>query len=130
MVFVTHDMSVVAEVTDRVAVMYGGEIAEVGPTEDVFTRSSHPYTIGLKNAFPEIEEEPDLSQLIRIPGSPPDLSDPPTGCRFQDRCPFATEECDVSPALNGVGESHAARCHFVDRADELREEGERATTWM
>ncbi|WP_115864120.1 ABC transporter ATP-binding protein [Halorussus litoreus] len=126
-VLITHDISVVAEIADRVAVMYGGELVEVGPTSDVFHRSAHPYTMGLMNAFPSIEESAD--ELVSIPGSPPNLVDPPTGCRFTERCPFATEECYEEPPEETVGERHRSRCHYTAQAPEFRERSERAETW-
>ena len=91
MLIITHDISVVAETCDRVGVMYGGELVEVGPIEQVFVNPEHPYTLGLLNAFPTIEgEERDL---ITMTGSPPDLSDPPTGCSFYERCPYREPRC-------------------------------------
>lgn len=128
---VTHDMSVVAEVADTIAVMYGGRVMEFGPTTDVFERSAHPYTIGLKNAFPSLERGSDKSRLVSIPGSPPNLRNPPTGCRFKDRCPFATIDCDsVEPPTVDVGERHEAKCHYTDQAEEFRTKGESADLWL
>jgi oligopeptide/dipeptide ABC transporter ATP-binding protein len=127
MIIITHDISVVAEIADRVAVMYGGQVAEVGPTREVFKRSAHPYTMGLTNAFPSLSAGVD--ELVSIPGSPPDLVSPPDGCRFADRCPFATTECAADPPLTEVGDDHAARCHYTDRAERFRAESERAGTW-
>jgi oligopeptide/dipeptide ABC transporter ATP-binding protein len=95
MLIITHDISVVAETCDRVGVMYGGELVEVGPIEEVFVNPEHPYTLGLLNAFPTIEgEERDL---ITMTGSPPDLADPPTGCSFYDRCPYREPRCAEHP---------------------------------
>ena len=130
-VLVTHDMSVVAEVADKTAVMYGGRVMEVGTTSDVFTHSAHPYTIGLKNAFPKLSRDGDRSRLISIPGAPPDLRDPPTGCRFTARCPFATEECGAEePPTEELGDSQRAKCHYTERSGEFRRRGESAALWL
>ena len=91
MLIITHDISVVAETCDRVAVMYGGELVEVGPIEEVFVNPEHPYTMGLLNAFPTLEGEE--RELITMTGSPPDLQDPPTGCNFYERCPYREPQC-------------------------------------
>ncbi|QZP39766.1 ABC transporter ATP-binding protein [Halobaculum magnesiiphilum] len=129
-ILVTHDMSVVAEVADTIAVMYGGRVMEFGPTTEVFGESAHPYTIGLKNAFPSLERG-EKSRLVSIPGAPPNLRDPPSGCRFKSRCPFATAECDtVEPPTVEVGERHRAKCHYTDQAADFREEGKSAELWL
>ena len=128
---VTHDMSVVAEVADTIAVMYGGRVMEFGPTTDVFGESAHPYTIGLKNAFPSLERGSDQSRLVSIPGAPPNLRNPPTGCRFKARCPFSTEECDdVEPPTVEVGDRHQAKCHYTEQAPEFRAKGDSAELWL
>lgn len=130
-ILVTHDMSVVAEVADTIAVMYGGRVMEFGPTTEVFGESAHPYTIGLKNAFPSLERGDEKSRLVSIPGAPPNLRDPPTGCRFKSRCPFATAECDsVEPPTIEVDERHRAKCHYTDQASDFREEGKSAELWL
>ena len=87
MVLVTHDISVVAYLCDDVVVMYAGQVIESGPVREVLARPRHPYTMGLRNAFPDLMS--DALELVPIGGSPPDLSDPPPGCRFAPRCPFA-----------------------------------------
>lgn len=128
-VMVTHDMSVVAQSADDVIVMYGGRVMESGSMEDVFLRSSHPYTIGLRNAFPSLGRSRDM-ELVSIAGSPPDLSVPPDGCRFAARCPFATPECrEVTPEHVAVGEAQRVKCHYPDEADRFREEGTQASLW-
>lgn len=128
---VTHDMSVVAEVADNVAVMYGGRLMEFGTTSAVFNNSSHPYTIGLKNAFPSLEQGRDKSRLVSIPGSPPDLHSPPSGCRFRSRCPFATEECEtMEPPTVDVGDGQRSKCHYTDQAAEFRREGSSPNLWL
>jgi len=127
MLIITHDMSVVAEVTDRTGVMYGGHLVEIGETSDIFERTTHPYTIGLSNAFPSIDQ--DIEELVHIPGSLPDLRNPQPGCRFADRCPFRTQECEAEPPLLTVGGEHKAKCHYIDNADEFRKRGKRSETW-
>lgn len=127
-ILVTHDISVVAYVCDWVVVMYAGQVAEAGPVAEVLARPSHPYTMGLYNAFPELGgDERDLSP---IEGSPPDLLNPPKGCRFQARCPFAQARCSEPPGEVVVGPGHRALCHRADEAAELREIAKRTDTWM
>ena len=111
--FVTHDMSVVSHFSDRLAVMYAGQVVELGSTRDVFDRPRHPYSHGLLEAFPSLVGEP--RPLVGIPGNPPSLVTPPEGCRFAARCSHATDECrTVAPALEMV-DGHAVRCHLVSR---------------
>jgi len=90
-IFVTHDMSLVSHFSDRLMVMYAGQVAEFGATRQVFDSPLHPYSIGLLDAFPSIKGP--RVPLTGIPGSPPDLADPPGGCRFEPRCPKAMERC-------------------------------------
>ncbi len=97
-IFVTHDMSLISHFSDRLMVMYAGQVDEFGPTRTVFDRPLHPYTQGLLEAFPSIRG-PKVP-LKGIPGSPPDLARLPSGCRFHPRCPYAVEECtQVGPEL-------------------------------
>jgi peptide/nickel transport system ATP-binding protein len=115
-VFVTHDMSLVSHFSDRLLVMYAGQVVEAGPTRTVFDAPAHPYSRGLLEAFPSVRGP--RVPLTGIPGSPPDLADPPAGCRFRPRCPVAVDDCArVEPALYPVGAA-AARCllHAPDRA--------------
>ncbi|MEV6008889.1 ABC transporter ATP-binding protein [Streptomyces sp. NPDC051976] len=90
-VFVTHDMSLVSHFSDRLVVMYGGQIAETGPTRAVFDTPRHPYSAGLLDAFPSIRGS--RVRLTGIPGAPPDLASPPPGCRFAPRCPSSSDIC-------------------------------------
>jgi peptide/nickel transport system ATP-binding protein len=107
-VFVTHDMSQVSHYSDQLLVMYAGQVVEHGPTRTVFDAPAHPYSRGLLEAFPSIRGP--RVPLTGIPGSPPDLARPPTGCRFQPRCPVALPECaGTRPALYPVGPAHS-RC--------------------
>ncbi|WP_205961590.1 ABC transporter ATP-binding protein [Pararhodobacter oceanensis] len=119
LLFITHDISVVVQTCDRVAVMYGGKIMETGPVREVFGQPFHPYTMGLTNAFPTLEGA--QRELISIPGTPPDLLNPPTGCRFAERCPFATDLCRAEePAQHEVGPGRYAACHYPERVEEFR----------
>jgi peptide/nickel transport system ATP-binding protein len=111
--FVTHDMSVVSHYSDRLAVMYAGEIVELGPTREVFDRPEHPYSQGLMEAFPSLFGE--SKELTGIAGNPPSLVNPPQGCLFAPRCAYANDECrTVRPELISYGD-HAVRCHLVAR---------------
>jgi oligopeptide transport system ATP-binding protein len=110
-VLITHDLGVVAEVCERVVVMYAGQIVESGTADSIFNRPQHPYTIGLLNSVPQIGERVKET-LIPIPGLPPDLLQPPVGCRFRPRCRFRQEKCDESPPLAEVAPGQAARCWF------------------
>jgi oligopeptide/dipeptide ABC transporter ATP-binding protein len=94
-IFVTHDMSLVSHFSDRLMVMYAGQVAELGATRRVFDSPLHPYSSGLLDAFPSIRG-PKVD-LTGIPGSPPDLARPPSGCRFAPRCPIVEESCRQEP---------------------------------
>jgi peptide/nickel transport system ATP-binding protein len=115
-VFISHDLNVVQYVSDRVLVMYLGRIAEVGPIEAIFERPLHPYTRALLASRPSM----DPAQRIEEPpitGDPPNPVDPPSGCRFHTRCPFAEQVCTATdPTLgNWQGlQSHVAACHMHD----------------
>ena len=91
MIYITHDIGVVAEVTDRVGVMYAGRLVELGDTADVFRAPMHPYTAALMSSFPGISGQ--KAALETLPGEPPNLANPPAGCPFHPRCAYATEEC-------------------------------------
>lgn len=121
MIMITHDISVVAESCDRVGVMYGGQLVESGPVEKVFTDPEHPYTWGLLNAFPTIEGE--KKSLITMTGSPPNLSAPPTGCNFYDRCPYRKDICKHSdPDYTNHGNNHQAACFVTEEGREIKDE--------
>jgi peptide/nickel transport system ATP-binding protein len=106
--FVTHDMSLVSHFSDRLLVMYAGQVAELGATRDVFDSPLHPYSAGLMEAFPSIRGP--RVKLRGIPGAPPDLSRPPAGCRFAPRCPRVMDQCrETAPELYQVGGSQV-RC--------------------
>ena len=128
MILVTHDVSVVAYVCDRVVVMYAGRVVEQGATADVLERPRHPYTMGLTNAFPDLDCVGD--ELVPIEGSPPDLLSPPPGCRFAPRCPFAIDICRTEePKLIGEAGQFAA-CHRAGEAALLRTRARDARTWQ
>jgi peptide/nickel transport system ATP-binding protein len=111
---VTHDMGVIAETSDRVAVMYSGRIAEIGPVRDVVRNPLHPYAKGLMGAIPTLAS--DASRLLQIPGSMPRLSAIPTGCPFNPRCAFAFDRCHTErPEPIGRG-TQAVACHLYDAA--------------
>jgi oligopeptide/dipeptide ABC transporter ATP-binding protein len=109
---ITHDLGVVAEMCDSVAVMYAGKIVEQAPVDTLYEDPEHPYTIGLMNAIPR-SDLPDFPP-VAIEGSPPDLIRPPSGCRFQPRCPYAASICsEVEPPLIPVTPTHKSACHFA-----------------
>jgi peptide/nickel transport system ATP-binding protein len=111
-IFVTHDMSLVSHFSDRLAVMYAGQVVELGQTRQVFAEPRHPYTVGLMRSFPSITGP--LQPLAGIPGSPPDLAHPPSGCRFHPRCPKKFDRCpDEEPELYASGQS-LVRCFLFD----------------
>jgi oligopeptide transport system ATP-binding protein len=112
LILITHDLGVVAGVTDRILVMYAGHIAERAPTEEIFDNPRHPYTLGLLGAVPRLDAEQG-SDLVTIPGSPPDLLHPPAGCPFQPRCPFKIDKCATYPPDLKVGRDHYSAC-WVD----------------
>jgi len=127
-ILVTHDISVVAYVCDYVVVMYAGKVVEKGPVRDVLTRPSHAYTIGLYNAFPELSADEDR-ELSPIEGGPPMLLNPPAGCRFRARCPFAIDACKQEPAEVQVGPEHYSLCHRAHEAGLLREQARDPAVW-
>lgn len=129
-ILVTHDISVVAYVCDRTVVMYAGRIAEAGRMDAVLMEPSHPYTMGLRNAFPDLKGAAS-GVLTPIEGAPPNLAFPPPGCRFAPRCPFAVETCTTQqPALGMVAPDHRVSCHRADEAAKLRQEAARTETWL
>jgi len=112
---ITHDLGIVAEVCDRVAVMYAGNIVELANVKELFANPLHPYTQGLIRAVPMLDKRRD--RLETIQGSVPDLIYPPPGCRFHPRCPFAFEKCKrVKPELLDVGQGHTVACHLYEEA--------------
>jgi len=127
-IMITHDMSVVSETCDKIGVMYGGRLVEYADSDTIIKDPRHPYTLGLRNAFPDITDDSD--ELISIPGTPPDLVDPEEGCRFAPRCPFAEKECwEVTPEAQEFDNGHVVECHRADEAEFLREEATKKETW-
>jgi peptide/nickel transport system ATP-binding protein len=111
--FITHDLSLLVEISDNIAIMYAGEIVERAPARTLFEDPMHPYTLGLMNSFPSISGA--RHKLAGIPGSPPDLVAPPTGCRFHPRCPKAMPVCStVAPLNRSISSSHSVACHLFD----------------
>jgi len=108
-IFISHDLGVLAEICDEVAVMYAGQFTERGPVHELFTRPQHPYTAGLLGALPALSER--RARLAAIPGMVPAAGAPIEGCRFSPRCPFALEDCRQSlPPLKRLGPAHETRC--------------------
>jgi peptide/nickel transport system ATP-binding protein len=118
-IFVTHDMSLVSHFSDRLMVMYAGQVAELGPTRHVFDSPLHPYSVGLLDAFPSIRGP--RVPLTGIPGSPPDLARPPAGCRFAPRCPKVMSRCEQEPpglySVDGI----SVRCFLHDEGGAARD---------
>jgi oligopeptide/dipeptide ABC transporter ATP-binding protein len=110
LLFITHDLGVVAQVAERVAVMYAGRIIEEGPAREVLTKPKHPYTQGLLKASPTLKRD----ALIPIPGVVPQLTALPPGCAFEPRCDFRRSDCVIEvPAPRPAGENHKARCVLI-----------------
>jgi peptide/nickel transport system ATP-binding protein len=114
MLFITHDLGVVAEIADEVAVMYLGDVVEQGSVFDVFAAPKHPYTQALMSSIPKMARKADRVRLSPIKGTVPAPKDRPVGCAFTSRCPYAFEPCaTVRPERTDVGNGHHARCHLL-----------------
>jgi peptide/nickel transport system ATP-binding protein len=113
-IFVTHDMSLVRHFSDRLMVMYAGQVSELGPTQQLFDHPHHPYTAGLMDAFPSIRGP--RVPLTGIPGRPPDLARPPAGCRFAPRCPKVMPRCEAEPPPDYRVDGTFVRCFLYDGA--------------
>jgi peptide/nickel transport system ATP-binding protein len=119
--YISHDIAVIAEVTDSLGVMYAGKLVEYGPTSEVFSRPRHPYAYLLLRSTPSITGP--RRKLAPLEGEPPDLLNPPTGCRFHPRCPFATEQCVVEePPLVEISSGHRVACWNYEEVPELEME--------
>jgi dipeptide transport system ATP-binding protein len=118
-ILITHDLGVVAQVADRVAVMYAGKIVEIGSRREIFYRPQHPYTIGLLQSVPRLDIE--KAELVPIPGTPPDLFSPPAGCAFAARCKYLMDVCErVYPVQSSLSNYHHVDCWLQDeRAKKL-----------
>ena len=112
-ILITHDLGVVAGNSDDMLVMYGGEIMEIGKTENIYSASTHPYTQGLMSAVPRLDDSEE--RLITIPGNPPNMMKTPLGCPFSPRCKFSIDTCsNVSPVLTNVSKNnHLRACHVA-----------------
>jgi len=109
MMYISHDIAVIAEVSDRIGVMYAGRMVEFADTATIFKRPAHPYTIALMSAFPSIKGE--KRPLVHLAGEPPDLIHPPSGCRFHPRCKFATSRCkEQAPRFEEIEPGHFIAC--------------------
>jgi peptide/nickel transport system ATP-binding protein len=105
---ITHDLSLIAEIADKVAIMYAGKIVEQGTSDQVFENPLHPYTRALLGSVPRLRGE--LKELTWVPGAPPDLLSPPPGCRFAPRCPYASSRCEEEPPTVEVEDGHQVSC--------------------
>ena len=109
-ILITHDLGVVARMADEVLVMYAGQVVEQGSVDQIFYESAHPYTLGLRAAMPSNNQKAD-NELTPIDGSPPDLFDPPKGCGYCARCPYAMQICESEPPpVESLSDGHASRC--------------------
>jgi peptide/nickel transport system ATP-binding protein len=114
MILITHDLSIIAETCERSAIMYAGKVAEYADVYSIFKEPLHPYTQGLMGVFPKIKDA--RTRMTSIPGSPPDLLNPPTGCKFHPRCQYAMEICKTEePAFLDIGKNHYVSCHLVTK---------------
>ena len=112
-VMITHDLGIIAETCESVAVIYAGEIVEYGTAEDIFDRTSHPYTIGLFDSLPKLDSKD--RRLKPISGLMPDPTNLPSGCKFHDRCPYATEACGKTiPEMREITTGHFVKCHRIE----------------
>jgi peptide/nickel transport system ATP-binding protein len=118
--FITHDLSLLLEFADRIAIMYAGELVETASAERLYAAPQHPYTRGLLQSFPPLTGP--MTRLVGIPGSPPDLASPPPGCRFHPRCPLCVpeeplyrEQTTVRPLLREIEPGHRVACHLAGR---------------
>ena len=130
-IFITHDLGVVAELCDRVVVLYGGLVMEEASVFDIFENPRHPYTLGLLASIPSLDQ--DKSRRLKpIPGSPPDMTKPPAGCPFAPRCPYARVVCGRElPEMTEISGDHRSRCWLLDadapsENNPFREEGEKS----
>ena len=110
-ILISHDLALVAQMSDKTAIMYAGKFVEYGSSREVYKFALHPYTLGLLGAFADIRKPKEA--LVSVPGSPPDLIDPPPGCRFNPRCPYAEDVCRTTePPLLEAAKDHSVACHF------------------
>jgi peptide/nickel transport system ATP-binding protein len=113
MLLITHDLGVVAQTCDKVAIMYAGEVVEYGNLQHIYNETAHPYTKGLFGSLPSLDKE--YKRLRPISGLMPDPANLPTGCKFHTRCPYACDRCkEEEPELRDIGGGHLMRCHQYD----------------
>ena len=112
---ITHDLSILAQIADSIAIMYAGRLAEKASTETIVNEPLHPYTQALIASLPEVGVRADQVTLTGIPGRPPSLVDPPAGCRFRDRCPFAFDMCAQTPPFDEIKPGHHVACWKVSQ---------------
>lgn len=118
-ILISHDLALVAQMSNKVAIMYAGKFVETGTTKEVYGTPLHPYTLGLVGASADIRKP--KTKLTSIPGAPPDLLDPPVGCRFNPRCPYAQEICrSEEPPLAQASAAHFVACHFWKEVRDLK----------
>lgn len=128
MILSSHDISVVAETCSKIAIMYAGQIVEYAGAIDIFKNSYHPYTLGLQQAFPNIKGTG--KKLIAIEGYPPNLINPPKGCRFYQRCPFRIDDCtEEGPPLFEVEPQHFSRCLRYKEIEYIRGQVAKEEVW-
>ena len=117
---ITHDLGVVAGMADHILVMYSGKMMERAPTESLFARPAHPYTVGLMRSIPRVDAGAEEQTLYSIPGRPPDLNARPSGCPFAPRCPLATDRCAVDfPPETQIGPEHVTHCWETEKVQAL-----------
>jgi len=126
LILISHDMGVIAETCDRVAVLYAGHLVELGSVGEIFNRPAHPYTQGLINAIPKLGA---VTEAVSIPGAPPAEPGLITGCRFAPRCPFREAQCAGVPPWHDLSPDHGELCFFPERADTFRERARLVATW-
>jgi peptide/nickel transport system ATP-binding protein len=127
LILISHDMGVIAETCDRVAVMYAGKIVELAPVEELFRAPAHPYSMGLRNAIPTLSGD---AQAVAIPGFPPPSSEWGVGCRFAPRCPFFVDVCSQPPPWTELSRIHHALCHRTEEREQFRVEAANPLTWV
>jgi peptide/nickel transport system ATP-binding protein len=129
LLLITHDIGVIAETCNELSLLYGGKVMEQGSVESVLINPTNPYTMGLKNSFPSVDETDE--NPVSIPGSPPNLTEEPSSCVFVDRCPFATEECEAShpEIIELPNRNQRSACHHVQQAARMRRDAMDPETW-
>lgn len=129
LLLITHDIGVIAETCDELSLLYGGTVMEQGSVDNVLINPTNPYTMGLKNSFPTVDDTEN--EPVSIPGSPPNLTDEPSSCVFTERCPFATEDCRESHPefVDLPNRNQRSACHHVQKAAQMRHDAGDPETW-